>query len=376
MTRHTSGPSSAMRSSRSSSGRSSGGASVGRRTARGFGSNVTATGRTQSAAPARPPCGSRPGGPGGCRRTSPGPPRWAARQEDTGRGPGRSAWKRRSGPQPVRRQLADPTKLAPAYSRHGPSEADGARRAPARTAERSGRWLSRRPPSGDRRRRRQVGDGAVGGQDRGSPSVGDVARLDRPPTARRPSRRSGPTRVRVERLDVAPAPERLAEVGGKAADVRARPARHADAEARGRALEELEARGCAPGGARARPRCRPAPARGGVVPPAWSAEYMGGTCSISPTNRCERRLRTSPARAAERAARPSRRRSRRGCPSPRRGGRSPDTPCPGPGDTRSAWSPRRGGSGGGRWPWDRACPRGRPWARGASAGDARPPGTT
>ena len=59
-------------------------------------------------------------------------------------------------------------------------------------------------------------------------------------------------------------------------------------------------------------------------PPAWSAEYMGGTWSISP-----RSVATPPGprrpRAAARAARRSRVRWRRGCPSLCRGGRSPGT---------------------------------------------------
>ena len=68
-----------------------------------------------------------------------------------------------------------------------------------------------------------------------------------------------------QHLDVASAPERLAEVGGEAADVGARPARDADAETRRRRTRAARTRGRAPGGARARPRCRPGPAREDVA---------------------------------------------------------------------------------------------------------------
>ena len=373
MTRHTSGPSSAMRSSRSSSGSSPGGASVGRRTARGFGSNVTATGRTESARarstavritawwprwmPSNVPWATTLGGASGGYWSRPR----TIRMEEAQRA------------QPLRRQLADARRSS--RRRTGGMDPEG--RGRASLAELGlGNGLPVAEPSaalGRDRRRRQVGDRAVGRQD-AAPERRGVARLDHRPRHGVLETERAHARAR-ERLDVAPAPERLAEVRGQAADVRARPARHADTEARAARTRGARTRQPAPGGAPAPPRCRPARARGGAFRPR-----AGRSTSAAPARSPRRTGRAPPAprrpRGAARAARPSRRRSRRGCPSPRRAGWWRGTPCPGPGDTRSAWSPPPGGSGGARSPWGRACPRGRPWARGVSAEGARPPGTT
>src|SRR5262245_25783288 len=81
-------------------------------------------------------------------------------------------------------------------------------------------------------------DGPVGGKDAGSQRRRDTL-LDQGPGNRIREPEGPDTRAR-ERLDVPPAPERLADVGSQAADVRARSARDAHADMGRRPLDQLE----------------------------------------------------------------------------------------------------------------------------------------
>ena len=274
-----------MRSSRSSRVRSSGGASAGRRTARGFGSNVTATGRTPSACARSTAVRIT----AWCPRWIPSNVPWAT----TLGGPSGRYWSRprticmeeAKGAQPVGRYLADAEE-----ARAGVHAACGAGRRELGVVELRRRHALAVAEAAAGLRRdvhgRQVIDGPVGRQDAGSQRR-RVARLDRRPRngVLEPERSdSGPD----ERLDVSAASERLADVGGEAADVRTRPAPDADPEAGRRRTRSARTRRRERGGANARRRSLPAPARGDAGRPRGAPSTWAGAA------RCRRRTARAP----------------------------------------------------------------------------------
>ena len=160
-------------------------------------------------------------------------------------------------------------------------------------------------------------------------------------------------------------PSAAAEVRGERADVGTlaaadgEPRSPSAARRRGR-TRGARARPPAPRAARARPDSPARAASWSRRPPTRTAEYIGGTCSISPTKPRERRADRVLARARtrRRARRPGPPRPR--CPSPRRTRPPPRTPCRRPRGTAGASPRRRRRPRGRRSPRDRACRCGRP----------------
>ena len=144
---------------------------------------------------------------------------------------------------------------------------------------------------------------------------------------------NGPTRVRRSVCTSPPQPSFVAEVAGDRADVRPLPAIDLHVQ---RTASRSRARGprrCARSAAPATRPCRGGPGRVPAGPPTFSAENAGGTCSIVPDERRQRRVdllaRSAASRSAYRRDRavgvvgvlvaPSRNRERvASCPSPAR----------------------------------------------------------